>query len=91
MVTASRHALRIVVSLYTILASLAKAQQYELPRELDDHVNYLLDHCLIGDFITAIVEGLEWWLVAVASTAILYACLRRDYTGNLSSGAETHY
>ena len=79
-VTALKHAFRLVVAFYTLLATIAKLQA-TFRLGVSPIVEEALDTTLLSNVLRFVIENVQWWILCTTSLITLYLCIRRDYTG----------
>src|SRR5271170_5217735 len=82
--TPLKHAIRVILISYVLLADLAKVQSSFNISGLDSSVEILLNVSLIGSFIRGVAKSYDWWVLLLCTASTLWLCLRRDYTGRIS-------
>jgi len=75
-----RHAFRLIVAFYTVLATVTKLQ-LTFASEVDATVKTMLQMTLMSSILGLIIQNVEWWVLCITSLITLYLCVKRDYTG----------
>lgn len=85
LLTLLKHAVRSLLVALVLLIILIKVQKTTTSEWewLDATLRTVQPTGLVGTLIQSLAEQHDWWIVIGVSLAVVYICLRRDYTGKL--------